>query len=117
MARLLIKEDWSYFVIDVDKNTGALFKVWPLDLDESGFEYDSIVSFGRVETRCFFLTASEKGICGYCLDVTVGVSAPLQIQVVDVPANSIGKGMAWFQSNNNLQVTCLLGVLLQHINK
>lgn len=92
LARLLIKEDWSYFVIDVDKNTGALFKVWPLDLDESGFEYDSIVSFGRVETRCFFLTASEKGICGYCLDVTVGVSAPLQIQVVDVPANSTGKG-------------------------
>lgn len=92
LARLLIKEDWSYFVIDIDKNTGALLKVWPLDLDESGFEYDSIVSFGRVETRCFFLTASEKGICGYCLDVTVGVTPQLQIQVVDVPVSSAGKG-------------------------
>lgn len=92
LARLLIKEDWSYFVIDLDKNTGALLKVWPLDLDESGFEYDSIVSFGRVETRCFFLTASEKGICGYCLDVTVGVTPQIQVQIVDVPLSAAAKG-------------------------
>lgn len=73
LARLRIEKDWTYFVIDVDKTSGALVKVWPIDIDASGFRYENIASFGRIETRCFFLVTSDAGTYCYCMEVTVGV--------------------------------------------